>query len=896
MKAKYFHSLGDGVEFVGDDIEASIPERFEKIVCKYPDRVAVKTGGEVVTYAELNVMANRVAHTIVSRRGSKAETIAILLDNGARLMAAMIAVLKAGKCFVLLDRSFPRARLANILEDSQAHMIISGREHAEVTRHFNGADSELLDFDSAASHGAEGNVHLSIWPNALAALIYTSGSTGEPKGVMCAHKNFLHQRMLFASAYNLSEFDRVLLTTSATHNTMSIVFLALLNGAALLPFDVRGQGVNGLIKWVLEERISIFWVGSPLFRNMCRTLKGEDKFPDVRIVRLASEASYKSDIELFKQHFPPACRLINGLSNTESGLICLYPVDIKRELPCQEVPVGYPVKDKEVFLLDDAGNEVGINKVGEIAVRSRYLSPGYWQRPELTADRFKADPNGGDQRIYFTSDLGIRLPDGCLIHKGRKDFRVKVRGYGVETAEVEKVLNRHPFVAQTVVVARGRDSGDAQLVAYYTCSALAAPTVTELRSFLREHLPDFMIPSAFVRLETIPLTHSGKINRRSLPDPDNERPGLSTPYLPSRNEIERKLVAVWEEVLDVHPIGIRDNFFDLGGHSLLAIRLLAEVEKKFGARLPVATLLQTSTIEHLALILSEQSRSQRSSLIPVQRAGSKPPFFCVHGTNGYIHLARYLGLDQPFYGLAQHFAGRKIRYTKIEDIAAHYLSEIRTVQSEGPYFLGGHSIGGLIAFEMAQQLQRQGQEVALLALLDPGSPKDVSKITSSLYATVCHHRQSLSMLSLKEKLRYIAKRGKQRVRRRTSMVACKIYHFLGVLLPPRLQTFYMDQLVYGVYYPRAKARYVAKPYRGWVVYFKSEVDTRERVVGWQELISGQLEIQKVPGDHLSMLMQPHVSFLGDKLKACLSKAQTVTHAKSADAQHSGGSTGNNQDA
>ena len=580
-------------------------------------------------------MANRMAHAIVDRRGTEAEAVAILMDKGARLMAAMLAVLKAGKFFVWMDGSTPKARLAAILEDSQASLIISERKYGEVTRQLSSSsDSSLLEFDSTAPHPAEDNLSLSISPISIATIRYTSGSTGKPKGVIWTHRNLLHQAMLFTNAYKVSACDRLLLTTSGTANAVSIGFLALLTGAALFPFDVQIHGVNRLINWLRDEKISICWIGSPLFRSICDALSSEEKFSDVRVLRLASEASYKSDIELYKQHFSPDCLLINGLSNTEVGAICLYPVDLQKEISGQEVPVGYPLEDKEVLLLDDDGNEVGPNAVGEIAVRSRYLSPGYWRRPELTANKFKADPNGGDQRVYLSGDLGLMLADGCLIHKGRKDFRVKIRGYGVEIAEIEKVLNTHSAVGQAVVVARKKETGEAQLVAYYTRTELPAPTVSELRGFLKNQLPNYMIPATFVMLEAIPLTHGGKIDRRALPEPDNVRPELATAYLSSRNEIEQKLIAIWEEVLEVRPIGVNDGFFDLGGDSLSATRVISQVMKHFQLEIALQLLFQSPTIADMATVITQhqgqlsgndkQDYVAASSLLPVSRQGLLP--------------------------------------------------------------------------------------------------------------------------------------------------------------------------------------------------------------------------------------------------------------------------------
>ena len=608
--------------FPKNEVAGSVSQRFEKLVCMHPDRIAVKTARAVVTYAELNAMANRMAHAIVARRGTEAEAIAILLEKGPRLMAAMLAVLKAGKFFVLMDLSYPKARLAAVLKDSEAALFISDRDEYEEIRQVVRAIPSLLEFDAIPADAAEKNLGLTISPNSLAAIVYTSGSTGEPKGVMRAQRNLLHQTMLFAHAYKLSECDRLLLTTSGTANALSISFLGLLTGAALLPFDVKSQGIGMLVRWIVDEKISICWMGSPLFRNMCQALTSKETFSDVRIVRLSSEASFKSDIELYKRHFSPKCQLINGLSNTEAGLICLYPVDRDTEFTGQDFPVGYSVEDKEIVLLDDSGKEVGANTVGEIAIRSRYLSPGYWRRPELTEHKFKADPSSGDQRVYLTGDLGLMLFDRSLIHKGRKDFRVKIRGYGVELAEIEKALNGHATVVQAIVAARKKENGEAKLIAYYCCTDRPAPTVSDFRAFLKTQLPDYMIPSTFVRLDEMPLTESGKIDRRALPDPDNVRPDLASPYFSSRNEIEQRLVAIWEDVLDVCPVGVNDGFFDLGGDSLSATRVISQVLKHFDLEIPLQVLFQSPTIAQMAAVvarakdkLSEDSKTLRAAAV-----------------------------------------------------------------------------------------------------------------------------------------------------------------------------------------------------------------------------------------------------------------------------------------
>ncbi|HEY3305886.1 MAG TPA: AMP-binding protein [Candidatus Binatia bacterium] len=724
IRAKCFHSTGTFVEFHKEEIEQSVPERFEKIVRQYPHRPAVKAVDRTLTYAELNQHANRIARAILARQESKAEPVAILLPKGVPQIAAMLGILKAGKFFVLLDPSFPWSRTAASLEDSQAGLVMISEQSA-TAGDFASGSYKVMEFDSIDASLPNDDLPVAVSPDAMAYVVYTSGSTGEPKGVVQTHRNLLHHVMLFTNAYHLCEHDRVSLIASGTARAVHDTFAALLNGAWLLPFDVQQEGMTRLTNWLRQERISIWSVSSLLFRNFCEAVTEKEIFPDLRLIRLASEAAYKIDLDLYKKTFSSGCLLANGLNTAETQFLRIYLMDHSTEVTGNKVPVGYALDDKEVFLLDDAGREVSFNKIGEIAVRTRYLSPGYWRRPELTEAKFKSDPEGTDRRIYLTGDLGLMLPDGCLIHEGRKDFRVKIRGYGVELAEVENTLRSHRAVREAVVIAPQSKSGEARLIAYFTSSIQAAPRVSELRNFLKEKLPDYMIPSAFVKLESIPLTPNGKVDRKALPEPETTRPELDTAYTPPRSEIEQKLVQIWEEVLGVRPIGIHDNFFDLGGHSLLAAKLFARLDEAFGRSLPLGVLFNAPTVG----LLAERYRSApepkaRSAIVPIRTGGTLPPIFGVPGVFGnvlcFAELSRELGSDQPFYGLQSiGLDGAEAPLDSIESMASLYVSEIRKVQPHGPYALIGACFGARVAYEMARQLLEAEEGVAFLGLLDP---------------------------------------------------------------------------------------------------------------------------------------------------------------------------------
>ena len=613
IRAQCFNPSGTFIEFSMEDVETSIPARFEKIVKQHPDKIAVKTrDNRDPTYAELNREANRVAHAILTQRGSTAEPVGILFENGIEQIAAMLGVLKAGKFFVLLDPSFPQARVASVLKDAQAELIITDRHNLPFAHELGCKGDRLMEFESIDSSLPSRDPSGAIDPSAIAYLVYTSGSTGKPKGVIQSHRNVLHNIMLRTDATPVHVDDRMASLAAGTGHAVSNTFFALLNGAALLPFDVKKVGVATLAAWLERERITLLWISSPLFRRLCDILTGKEGFSNLRLLRLSSETIHKADIDLYKRYFPSTCPVFVGLASSETGLLRSHFINHETIIADTEVPVGYAVEGKELSLLDDNGKPVGCNKVGQIVVRSRFLSPGYWQRPDLTEAKFQPDPHDPEKRLYYTGDLGLMLADGCLIHKGRKDFRVKIHGYGVEIAEVEKALRRHESIKDAVVVAGQHESGENRLVAYYASSRQPAVTLTQLRSFLSKDLPDYMIPSAFVPLDSMPLLPTGKVDRRALPDPGNERPELETPFVGPRTGIEKELRRIWTEVLGLDLIGVHDNFFDLGGHSLAATRVVSQVIKTFELELPLQSLFQSPTVaEMAAIILAELTSEQR---------------------------------------------------------------------------------------------------------------------------------------------------------------------------------------------------------------------------------------------------------------------------------------------
>ena len=604
-RSKCFHPNGRFLEFSREETDQSIPERFEKIAQKYPDRLAVKTKNHSLTYNDLNSTANRIAYTILSQRGRKNEPVALLMEHDAPVIAAILGALKAGKFYVPLDPSLPHLRVKYILEDLQASYIVTNNKNLPLAKSLAGTVLDLVNIDELDSL-PDGNPCIGIQPESLSWVIYTSGSTGKPKGVIQNHLNVLHFMMNYTNALHICLDDRLtLLYSFSVNGGAHDIFAALLNGAALFPLDLKEDGFTHLGDWLIEERITIYHSVPTVFRQFVEVLTSQSEFPDIRIIRLGGEPVYKRELDFFKKLFSKDCILVNRLGSSETGSLRMYFVNKETQISGNLVPVGYAVMDNEILLVDDAGKQIAGDE-GEIAVKTRYVSPGYWGRPDLTDAVFLPSPTGGEERIYRTGDLGRMLPDGCLLHLGRKDFFVKIRGYRIDIDEIEAALRGCPSIKEAVVVARNNNSGDERLVAYLVPTVQPGPKVDELRRFLNEKLPDYMIPHDFVTLEAIPLTDTRKVDRKALPDPGTSRPELTPPYVAPRTPIEKELAKIWAEVLSTDEVGIHDDFFDLGGHSLSATRIISRVIATFKLQLSVRALFDSPTVAAMSVVISSK--------------------------------------------------------------------------------------------------------------------------------------------------------------------------------------------------------------------------------------------------------------------------------------------------
>jgi amino acid adenylation domain-containing protein len=716
------------IEFGFTEVYQSIFERFEQQVEMHPDNIAIKENTNTTSYKELDLSANAISWKLLSLSERGEGRVALLFEHGASMIEGIFGALMAGKTYVPLDPNYPKERLEYILDDSQSKILLTNNYNLEFANEFIKDDLLLLNVDQIEPASSKNHTSLSITPDSVAYILYTSGSLGQPKGVMQSHKSVLHHIRNYTNNLHINVGDKLLLLASYSFDAAVMdIYTALLNGGTLIPFDIKKNGLDGLHLWINQEEVTIYHSTPTVYRYFIDSIPEDVVLPTIRCVVLGGEEVFKRDLDNFKRHFSEDCIFVNLYGSTESSFCTQFFANHDTEITRNSVPIGFPVDGIEILLLDEQGNDSKV--YGEISIRSPQVALGYWDKPSLTKESFYPDPFDRERRIYRSGDLGHRTPDGNIICTGRKDKQVKIRGYRIEPGEIELELNKHPSIRETSVIAHEPKDGEKVLIAYFVSNHEKPVNSTQLRRFLSKKLPEYMLPAAFIGIETMPLTPTGKVDRRALPTPEWSRIDLETTYEGPRTHIEEMLVDIWSQVLGIEHIGIHDNFFDLGGHSMLAVRLSALIEEGSGRNLPLMAIYSNPTIEQQAKIILQEGKSDFSpSLVKVQSGDDfNPPFFCIPGNLGNVFtdlagFASYLGLDQSFYGFQDGIHNP----IYIEELANRYIQEIRRVQPEGPYYLCGFCFGGVVAFEMAQQLQNLDQEVALLALVEPASPRKPS--------------------------------------------------------------------------------------------------------------------------------------------------------------------------
>jgi amino acid adenylation domain-containing protein len=867
--------------FTPEDIDQSIAARFECQAVQSADRMAVDGPHGTLTYGELNRSANCIAHRLLSLDAASHRTVALLVDQGAPFAAAIIGALKAGYCFVPLDPTYPAERNGFMLTDSAAGVLLTNRRHLATAVQLAPPGVAIVDIDELKDAAAEPPHRTD--PDQAAYILYTSGSTGTPKGVVHSHRTVLHNAWRHHDVLQHGPDDRQsLLYPCSVYGGLRDIFNALLNGASLHHYDVRERGTASLADWLVEHRVTIYCSVVTIFRHFARGLSDGQCFPDVRAVKLGGEAPGAQDVELFRSHFDPSTVLHCGLGSTETGMTLHFSVTRETTIDGPAIPLGEPVRDVKVLLLDETGEAVAEGEIGEIVIESPYVAVGYFNRPDLCGRVFRGEA-GRTGRRFFTGDLGRKGPGGLFEHQGRRDRQVKIRGNRIEPREIELALESLDEVRDAAVVAHQDAAAGPRLTAWYVPARRPAPPASELRRLLRSRLSGHLIPTDLLELDQLPLLPNGKVDRQALVKMDaagsrRSEPGPMAP----RTATERALMTIWGRLLPTPPDSITADFFALGGHSLIAIQMTTECERQFGVRLPLATLLDHSTVEDLAALIDRRgARPAFSPLVPLKPDGSKRPFFCVHGIGGEAlflkPLAKHIDPDQPFYALQADPTADGIPLDRlVESMAARYLDAIRSIQPAGPYLIGGYSFGGTVALEMAQQIRARGEEVGMLVMFDHSPFRTPHRHPASAAGRMAGIVRNLPHWItddlLRTPVRRMAVRAKGRIveivrRAAGGATQPSVEAYFGVRQVPE-QTFGFFNAHHG-----ASRSYKPRPYDGPVTVFRSRCEPllrpRTSDLGWSQIAGGGVDVHRLPGSHANLLREPFVQALARRLSECL---------------------------
>lgn len=841
----------------------TVPELFEEQVVAGPERIAIRTHHGEITYDELNRYANRIAHTLVDRLGADQEAVALGSVENIGLLAAMLGVMKANKFLVTLSPLDPVDRQAQMVKRSEARMLIVDDLWATEVGLGEVEGVETLRLTDIDPNISDENLGLDIDPGSWARLLFTSGSTGEPKGVLKTH--WTECVWSKRPAFGFTHEDRIAqLFPPSFAAAPSSITSALLNGGILDIYDVKNAGLHRLGDWINDEGITYIGIVPSFLRRFLEATPEGVRFPTVKHIVCGGEALLKKDVELFRRYFSDECVFINVLAATETDVSTFFVINKDTEIEDQFAPVGFPDDGVEFLVLDDDMQPVEVGEPGMFYVKTPRLAPGYWKDLENTAKAFVPNPLGGEGVVYKTGDLAKLRSDGCLIYLGRGDDRVKVRGYGVDLTEVQKALLAMPGIEEAAVIAKDTDGDDARLVAYIVVNE-SAPSFGrgEIRAFLSQHLPPYAVPGMFVKLGALPVTERGKVDKKALPDVDIIGPGREDAPVAPTDDLEKSLVEIWQHVLKTTDVGVNDHFFDdLAGTSIQGLQVFAEISNRMDLDLAPATLLEAPTVAELAEVIRKGAGQPTTrSLIPIRREGTKTPFFCVHGGGGGVFfvkdIAAHIPADRPVYGLqAAGFDGVPTPYRPLEEIAARYLAEIQTVQPRGPYLLGGLSFGGLVAMEMAQQLKRQGEKTALVALLDTKIVYYMEQDRDDPH----RHRKRMAEMSLGQKINYVVggvwRRAYRTWREWRVQMSLRAFH----RLPKNLRKFHFFPL-----FAQAAREYEPQPYEGDVLLITEKGAKADQEADWLPLIKGEVESHEIPVGHFDLVVEPHVGTLASYL-------------------------------
>lgn len=843
---------------------------FEAQVEKTPNAIATVFRQQSLTYAELNQQANQIAHYLRSLGVGAGQFVAVFLDRGLEMIPTLLGILKAGAAYIPLETSFPPARIEWILESLAVQVVITQVRYVAILeslylrnlQHLVCLDVNYPVFsDVKVSTQADiqqssiENLPLHCTSEDTAYVIFTSGSTGTPKGVVVKHQPVINLIEWVNRTFNVNHQDRVLFITSLCFDLSVYDIFGLLAAGGSIQIassdDVRDPQV--LINLLKTEPITFWDSAPPALQQLSSFFPSLLDCPSsLRLVFMSGDWIPVTLPTALQTTFPGVEVVSLGGATEATVWSNYYRID-RVEPHWKSIPYGKPIQNAQYYVLDAKLNPCPIGVTGELYIAGDCLAVGYTD-PVKTEERFLPNPFVPGTKIYRTGDLARFFEDGNIEFLGRIDHQVKVRGYRIELGEIEGVLSQHRSITDAIVMAREDQPGDKRLVAYIV--AQAKLDANDVRQHLREKLPEYMVPSAIVFLDAIPLTQNGKVDRRALPMPEAVRVERNDVIELTQNPLERQLMFMWEKALDIQPIATTDNFFDLGGNSITAVKLINQMEKAFGRQFSVAALFQAPTIAQFAEIIRDGQEIDPWAIIEINPLnGKKPPLFWCQN---YGDLLPHLDPEQPFFALESGYQQVTNPETHIKDWAAGYVGRIRDIQPEGPYFIGGYCFGGYVALEIAQMLRSQGQEVALLILVEtfgPGVPQyQHQKLTARnvvLYTTSIRRR----ILGAFDRHWHAIE--DQKIAQKTGGRVVKVN------LPPAKPI------------QRAVQSYEIQPYCGRVVMFEAALSSLKSRLAprafWDNIFKGDFSIERVSGTHHTVVYHNNGRDLMQRIQAYLER-------------------------
>ncbi len=726
----------------------TIVDLFFQQVEKTPNEIAVVYKEQMLTYNELNILSNQLAHYLISEKNViVGDLVGIMQSRSEMLIVCILGILKSGAAYVPIDPEYPQQRISYVKNDCNCKLTL---DHQAL-------DNFLI---SREKYDVSAPTNISLKPNDLAYIIYTSGSTGNPKGVMIEHRNLLHY------LFNVCDYIETNSPNSGCYTHLSLsfdasiteIFLPLIFGKKLILSSGTGLEIfddTNLFKYAPYDFIKI----TPSHISILISVINKENRPKLATKYIiGGEALYNYHINQFRSANIDAT-IVNEYGPTEATVGCsIYEFNtFDASISSESIPIGKPISNTQMYLLDENQKLIPEGEVGEIYIAGNGIARGYFNRAELNSEKFLPNQFVIDTRMYRTGDMGKWLPDGNLLYFGRIDEQVKINGHRIELFEIEAALITIPQIKLASVILSKPDNAEPRLVAYLQPND-SGDKHPNVREELSKIVPSFMIPNIFMWVDDFPLTTNGKIDKKNLPAPEYVRQDSEANLRKPRTETEKEIAKVWSEVLQINEIGIDDNFFEMGGTSIMAVKVVAEIEKSSGKRFPLSVLFEYSTVEKFAKLLNEGGEIYSDCIVPLKSSGSKVPLFMVHGGGldvlYFANVSKHLDEEQPFYGIqGVGSKGFDEWYESIDDMAAHYIQAITKINPDGPYAIAGYCVGGIVAFEMTRQLQEQGKEVILTVALDSYADSSYYFKTHKQKKLIrYYHRTQKRLLFLKEML------------------------------------------------------------------------------------------------------------------------------------------------